>query len=220
VTAAHIEPYGDSALLLVLGERLDESVNRQVHALAAQLVDRLDPAAGWQHPVPSYASLLVPYDPLRLDLAQATAAVRDALRDTAAAETAETAALMDVPVRYGGQDGPDLGAVARAVGLSTEEVVRLHSTRTYRVYAVGFVPGFAYLGRLAAELHLPRREEVRRRVPAGSVGIAGEQTGIYPTETPGGWHLIGRTELRFWDPAAAAPTSLAPGNRVRFVPIE
>ena len=122
-----------------------------------------------------------------------------------------------VPVSYGGADGPDLADVAARTGLSEAEVVRLHSDAEYTVLVLGFMPGFPYLGILPVELDLPRRATPRVRVPAGSVAITGRQTGIYPFASPGGWHLIGRTSTRTWDPATNPPTLMAPGDRVRFV---
>ena len=120
-------------------------------------------------------------------------------------------------MRYGGEDGPDLADVAAHCGLSADEVVQRHTQAEYVVYFIGFQPGFAYLGGLDDALHTPRRAEPRVAVPAGSVGIGGAQTGIYPLATPGGWQLIGRTALRLFDPQAEPPTLLAPGDRVRFV---
>jgi KipI family sensor histidine kinase inhibitor len=125
--------------------------------------------------------------------------------------------LVEIPVRYGGEDGPDLADVAAHCGLAVDEVVRRHGAAEYCVYFIGFQPGFAYLGGLDAALHTPRRAEPRVAVPAGSVGIGGAQTGIYPLATPGGWQLIGRTSLALFDPRAEPPTLLAPGDRVRFV---
>jgi KipI family sensor histidine kinase inhibitor len=124
---------------------------------------------------------------------------------------------IEIPVRYGGDDGPDLEGVAGRLGLASDAVVALHAGTTYRVFMLGFAPGFAYLGTLPAELSLPRRTEPRPSVPAGSVAIAARQTGVYPVATPGGWHLIGRTEVTLWDPSAEPPARLAPGDRVRFV---
>jgi KipI family sensor histidine kinase inhibitor len=132
-------------------------------------------------------------------------------------DDAELAAL-EVPVHYGGADGPDLPEVAERLGLSQGQVVEAHAGPTYRVRMLGFVPGFAYLATLPEVLALPRRAEPRTRVPGGSVAIAARQTAVYPFETPGGWHLIGRTDLSMWDIGRVPPARLAPGDRVRFVP--
>jgi KipI family sensor histidine kinase inhibitor len=121
-------------------------------------------------------------------------------------------------VSYGGADGPDLDAVAAFAGCTPEEVVERHAGRTYRVYMLGFVPGFAYMGRVDPTIAAPRHRMPREKVPAGSVGIAGEQTGVYPMETPGGWQLVGRTRLQMFDASRERPSLLAPGDLVRFVP--
>jgi len=229
-----VRPFGDSAFLVILGDRVDEGLNRQVHGLARELAERCSAADGWAMPVPAYASLLLPYDPERLDASDAERHLRTAMDEAAAlagpsgasvgpdplGEPGGDAQALQIPVRYGGPDGPDLEQVAASLGLSPQEVVRRHAARTYRVFVLGFAPGFAYLGPLAPELRLPRRAEVRPRVPAGSVAIAGDQTAVYPFETPGGWHILGRTDLALWDPAADPPALLRPGARVRFAPVD
>lgn len=126
--------------------------------------------------------------------------------------------LVEIPVIYGGEHGPDLGEVARHTGLSERQVVERHAQADYIVYFIGFQPGFPYLGGLPADLATPRRAEPRLEVPAGSVGIGGGQTGIYPLPTPGGWQIIGRTDIRLFDPQRQPATLLQPGDRVRFVP--
>jgi KipI family sensor histidine kinase inhibitor len=127
--------------------------------------------------------------------------------------------LVEVPTRYGGVDGPDLDEVAAMHGLPAAAVIEAHASVEYRAYFLGFAPGFAYLGRVPAAIATPRLPTPRTRVPAGSVGLAGEQTAVYPSDSPGGWRLIGRTDLRVWDPAADAPARIPPGARVRFVPV-
>jgi len=229
-----VRPFGDSAFLVILGDRVDEGLNRQVHRLAREVAERCRPAEGWGTPVPAYASLLLPYDPEQLGASDAERQVRTAIVEAAEVAGASAgspgtdlaqdrdgdAQTLEIPVRYGGPDGPDLEQVAASLGISPQEVVRRHADRTYRVFVLGFAPGFAYLGPLAPELRLPRRAEVRPRVPAGSVAIAGEQTAVYPFETPGGWHILGRTDLSLWDPAADPPAVLRPGARVRFAPVD
>jgi KipI family sensor histidine kinase inhibitor len=228
---ARVEPFGDAALLVVLGEHVDRAVNDRVHRLAFGLDLRAARMPGLGVPVPAYASVLVPFDPSVLAEAAVRGVIADALRaageavaakEPAAAPEPVTAAdpgpVTHVPVRYGGADGADLAEVAVRTGLSEDDVVRLHAGAEYRVFCVGFVPGFPYLGMLPEELALPRRSTPRLRVPAGSVAIAGRQTGIYPSDTPGGWHVIGRTDLSAWDPHRDPPALLEPGARVRFVP--
>jgi KipI family sensor histidine kinase inhibitor len=236
---ATIRPFGDSAFLVVLGDRVDEGLNLQVHRLARELAERCRVADGWAAPVPAYASLLLAYDAEQLDASDAEHQLRTAMvaATTGVAPTTRlsgpNAGLagpdrpdvhgsepLEIPVRYGGREGPDLEQVAASLGLSPQEVVHRHAARTYRVFVLGFAPGFAYLGPLPSELRLPRRAQVRSRVPAGSVAIVGEQTAVYPFETPGGWHILGRTELSLWDPAGDPPARLRPGGRVRFAPVD
>jgi KipI family sensor histidine kinase inhibitor len=213
-----IERLGEAALLAVLGDEVDPIVNARVHRAAASLREVRARHDGLGEPVPGYASLLAPFDPLRVEESVVRAALRTAVEEAGAPDADEPPALVEVPVHYGGADGPDLADVAARTGLGEGDVVRLHASTEYRVFCVGFVPGFAYLGVLPATLQLARRATPRLRVPAGSVAIAGRQTGIYPAATPGGWHLIGRTDLLAWDPQRDPPALLAPGDRVRFVP--
>ena len=169
--------------------------------------------------VVGYCSLTVYFDPLTLDAGWLASELR-ALTANVPASLSADGALIDVPVCYGGEFGPDLGEVAARAACSEEEVVALHSGRTYRVYVVGFVPGFPYMAALDPRLAVPRRATPRTKVPAGSVAIAAGQTGIYPMETPGGWHLLGRTPLRPYDAARREPFLFRPGDRVRFQPID
>ena len=215
-----IERFGDAAILVVLGDRVDTAINDRVHRVAAGIGVLAAHMAGLGVPVPAYASVLIPFDPLVLE----EAAVRDAIAvalDAADKPSvpADRAGIVTVPVRYGGPDGPDLAEVAARTGRSEMDVVQLHAGTEYRVFCVGFAPGFPYLGLVPEELALPRRPTPRLRVPAGSVAIAGCQTGIYPADTPGGWLLIGRTDLPAWDPRREPPALLEPGDRVRFVPV-
>jgi KipI family sensor histidine kinase inhibitor len=209
-------------MLVVLGEIVDVELNRGAQMLASAIVrDRAGEFAAWGSPVPGYASVLVPYDPLRAspEAARARLAELVTLAEGSEARDDPSLPLVELNVRYGGDDGPDLRAVAERTGLSESAVVELHAGTTYRVYLLGFVPGFAYLGTLPAALELPRRSEPRTRVPAGSVAIAGRQTAVYPFSTPGGWHLIGRTDEPLWDVAQTPPARLLPGQSVRFVPL-
>jgi len=177
-----------------------------------------DSARLWPHVVevvPGMNNLTIVFDPLAADY-ESLAQQLDAGWDTVAVADASSAEI-EIPVRYGGADGPDLAALAKHVGLSVDEVVKRHTEPQYVVFFLGFQPGFAYMGGLDKTLCMPRRAEPRLEVPAGSVGIGGEQTGIYPLVSPGGWQLIGRTSLEMFDPAAAEPTRLRPGDQVRFV---
>ncbi|CAN5152523.1 5-oxoprolinase subunit PxpB [soil metagenome] len=214
--------YGDAALLVVFGERIDPALNQAVHGLASGV--RADQARGrpWRTPVPGYATLLVSYDALRWSHGEATAEMEKLVATASPASgVAEDgkSKVLEVPVRYGGQDGPDLRDVAERCRLSTTDVVEMHASTTYRAYLLGFAPGFAYLGTLPEPLHLPRLGTPRQRVPAGSVAIAGGQTAIYPLSTPGGWHIIGRTTVPVWEPRRDPPALIAAGSRVRFLPL-
>ncbi|MDQ2809633.1 MAG: 5-oxoprolinase subunit PxpB [Chloroflexota bacterium] len=231
LTPPQLEPFGDSALLVTFGTTMDVGLNARVHALAAALREQWAQEPGWGVPVPGYSSLLVPYDPEQLTYPQVLSIVETTVVDVLAAGDGSVAGeadprnvqrervMIDVPVRYGGEGGPDLADVAARAGLTEAAVVALHSGTLYRVFMLGFAPGFAYLGPLPAPLVLPRRATPRPRVPAGSVAIAGGQTGIYPLATPGGWHLIGHTAAPLWDAARDPPALLRPGAWVRFVPV-
>jgi len=202
----------DSSILVTFGEAIDLETNRKVHALAARLAQ--NPLEGVIETVPGYASLVVHYDPLTRTHAEITewlAAHLNVEGDT----RPRPPRRVEVPVIY---DGPDLPFVAQHCGLSVDEVIRLHSENDYTVYMMGFMPGFPYLGKLPEALHVPRLKTPRTHVPAGSVAIAGGQTGIYPQDSPGGWRLIGRTDLKLYDPQRESPFLFAPGDTVRFVP--
>jgi KipI family sensor histidine kinase inhibitor len=209
-------PVGDAALSVEFGDAIDPALNARVRGLDRALRDR--PFPGFREAAPTYRSLLVLYDPRAVSFAEACAAL-GALAD--AAPAADLAGrLVTVPTRYGGDDGPDLAEVARAHGLTEAAAVAAHSSHEYTAFMLGFMAGFAYLGRVAAALETPRRPTPRLRVPAGSVAIAGRQTGIYPATSPGGWNLIGRTSVRLFDPLADPPSLIQAGDRVRFVPVD
>lgn len=204
-------PLSDSAILLQLGDQPDPLANHQVHRLSAALSAASHP--GILEMVPGYASLVVHYDPLLLTQTQVINWLSD--HHAAAREgAARPPRRVEVPVRY---DGPDLPDVAALLGLSLQDVIRQHSDVEYTVYMMGFSPGFAYLGVLSFALPVPRLATPRTRVPAGSVAVAGTQTGIYPVDSPGGWRILGHTNLRPFDLRREPPFLLAPGDRVRFV---
>jgi inhibitor of KinA len=212
-----IGPFGLSAWLVTFGESIDPQVNQQVHALDRALC--ASALSGWVENIPGYATLLVRFDPLRVDAAAVEAWVRAAM-PSLPASAFDAGKVVEVPVVYGGEAGPDLAELARRHNLSIRQVVGLHTAPLYQVYMMGFMPGFAYLGGLEPALATPRLEKPRVHVPAGSVGIAGSQTGVYPIESPGGWNLIGRTALSLFDPSAAEPFRLRPGDQVRFIATE
>jgi KipI family sensor histidine kinase inhibitor len=205
-------------LLVELEAAIDPVINERAILLAARLRARV--GRGVLDIAPGYCTVGVHFDPLQTDLAALENAIR---AEAAAIERIETVAdrpPIEIPVQYGGDGGPDLAAVAEFAGCATHEVVARHSQRLYRVYMLGFVPGFAYMGRVDASIAAPRHRIPRERVPAGSVGIAGGQTGVYPVESPGGWQLIGRTSTVMFDPVREPASLLAPGDLVRFVPVE
>jgi inhibitor of KinA len=209
---------GEGGLVVELGDAIDPEVNARVHRLAGRVRARLGERI--IEVVPTYRSLLVRHDPLRVPRRGLEREVEALLAEPPAGSEAAPARTVHVPACYGGEAGPDLEDVARHAGLEPREVIELHASATYQVFMLGFTPGFPYLGGLSPRLETPRLETPRERVAAGSVGIGGAQTGIYPVESPGGWRLIARTPLRLFDPGAAWPFLLAPGDRLRFVPIE
>lgn len=217
----NFSPLGDQALLITLGNSIDKATHQLVRAAVA----RIDAAHidGIVDLVPAFASVAVHYRPDQFDADtppydQVAAALREVLSDITHAAL-PPARLVDIPVCYGGDLGPDLRDVAAKHEMTSDHVVKLHAGAEYLVYMVGFMPGFAYLGGLPEQIATPRRSSPRAAVPAGTVGIGGSQTGAYPLVSPGGWNLIGRTPCRIFDIARDEPTLLATGDRVRFRPI-
>lgn len=208
-------PCGDQAVMVELGDAISPALNAQVRRLCAAL--RRAAVAGVIDLHPAYASVLIRFDSLRLARQALIAQVEQALSQLAAVELPPPRRV-EIPVVYGGEGGPDLPDVAALCGLSPQAVIELHAAASYLVYFLGFAPGFAYLGGLPAVLHTPRLSTPRPVVPAGSVGIGGAQTGVYPLAIPGGWRLIGHTPLALWDPARTPMALLQPGDEIRFVP--
>lgn len=207
---------GDRAISVEFGDDISFETNRKVRRLADILDGR--PIPGVIDLVPGYRSLLIHFDPLRLSHGVLKTKLAELSLDPAPDVTAARM-VTDIPTVYGGIYGPDLNTVAEIHMLNPDEVVALHTQAFYRVYMIGFLPGFAYLGGLNPLLATPRLLTPRMKIPAGSVGIAGEQTGIYPSESPGGWRLIGRTPLCLFNPAHDPPALLQSGHYVRFVRI-
>jgi len=216
MTYPRILPVGEGAFSVELGDTLDAALNARVHVLD-QLVRAAAPP-GLLETVPTYRALLVRYDPLQ-ESAPLEATLRALLEQLAATASRPAGRLMELPVHYGGEDGPDLPEVAHYCALTPKEVVRRHSAVTYQVAMLGFAPGFTYLLGLPPELATPRLATPRTRVAAGSVGIAGAQTGLYALATPGGWRLIGRTTVTLFDAQQAEPFLVQAGDYVRFVPV-
>ncbi len=206
-----VAPAGDRALLVTVGRTIDPLLLGQVLALDKVLGG--SPPSGLISTVPAYASLLCHYDPGVTDAARLEASILQLEGHVDAAMA--LGSVVDVPTRY---NGPDLARVAVETNLTPSGVIEMHAGREYLVYCVGFAPGFTYCGALPDQLSVPRLASPRLRVSAGSIGIAGRQTGIYAVESPGGWNLIGRTALRLFDPAADPPARFKPGDRLRFIP--
>jgi inhibitor of KinA len=217
VSPWRIVPAGDAALTVEADARIDPVVNARVIALADAV--RSSSVAGIRDVVPTYRSVTVFFDPLRTDHDALVAEVERQLERDEPQLVADREPLR-IPVCYGGELGPDLAQVAAFGSVDEDEVVRLHTAAAYRVFMLGFVPGFAYLGLVNERIAAPRHATPRVRVPSGSVGIAGTQTGVYPADTPGGWQLVGRTPLRPFDPARPEPFLLKAGDAVRFYAID
>ena len=210
---------GDQAVTVEFGSSIDPAINDRVYAFADALAAT---APEWLvEIVPTYRSALVQYDPFAVSHGEVVTALRE-IADKATepgAGTTRASQVFELPVAYGGENGPDLENVAEHTGLPVEEVIAIHSSTAYRVYMIGFAPGFPYLGGMDARIACPRLKTPRTRVPAGSVGIAESQTGVYPNASPGGWQLIGRTPVKLFDAAQDPPSALLPGHFVRFIPV-
>ncbi|HLI83166.1 MAG TPA: 5-oxoprolinase subunit PxpB [Bryobacteraceae bacterium] len=210
-----IRPASDRSLLVSFGDR----ISLESHSDVLRLLRAFEELPrGILNLHPAYASVLIDFDPRRATHGEIERLVRARWEEAQAMPMAEPRRL-EIPVRYGGECGPDLEDVARYTGFSAAEIVRRHTSAEYVVYFLGFSPGFPYLGGLPPELAIPRLPAPRKEVPAGSVAIGGSQTGIYPMSTPGGWRLIGRTTVRLFDAAANPPALLRTGDRIRFVPL-
>ena len=209
-------PAGDKAFVIELGTGISPEINRKVHNLLLAIEKQGIP--GVLDMVPTYRSILINYDPLTLPPNELEGRVRELTQDLD--ETPPSASrVVELPTAYGDYHGPDLGYVAEYSGLTEEEVIALHSGTDYLVYMMGFTPGFTYLGGMSEKIATPRLQTPRTAIPAGSVGIAERQTGVYPIESPGGWQLIGRTPVRLFDPPKQPPVIAEPGDYVRFVPV-
>ena len=211
-------PVGDRALLVEFGNSIDPRINRKVHAFNYEMTQHQ--LSGVLECVPTYRSLLVYFDPLKTSYEQLVFKLRDIETKLQELKALFSRRVIEIPVVYGGDYGPDLWYVAERHGISEDKVIQIHSERTYIVYMIGFVAGFPYLGTVADEIATPRLETPRLRVPTGSVGIAEKQTGIYPCEAPGGWQIIGRTPLKLFYPKKDPPALVEAGDSVRFNPID
>jgi inhibitor of KinA len=217
-------PLGDAAIVVQLSQTIDPVIQSSISALTTYLCEH--PFNGFIELVPAYTSITIYYNPWvvsrkgKIDPYQKVVEILQKSLTIAPATSDLTATYVkEIPVCYGGKFGPDLEFVAVNNQLSVAEVIALHTAETYIVYMIGFAPGFPYLGGLNNKIATPRKQMPRTTIPAGSVGIAGEQTGIYPMQTPGGWQLIGRTPEKLFDPARSKPSLLQAGDRVKFVSI-
>ncbi len=216
-----LKPLGDSSILVQLGDEIDSALNQRVHTLDA-LLQSIPTVI---ETVPAYCTVLVHYDPLITTYNQIKNRIEEKISQLDES-THRPSRRLEIPVHYGDASGPDastwlstsLESVAATLGLSPSELIRLHSEREYTIYMMGFTPGFPYMGILNEKLTLPRLSTPRTRVPAGSVAIAGSQTGIYPVDSPGGWHILGHTPLKLFDPASETPFLFSPGDIVKFIP--
>lgn len=208
-----VVPASDSALFISFDDSVSQQTHRRVISLLHAIWQLRDPRIRNVHP--AYSSVLIDFDPLQVTHDELSTLIAPLILSDVPPNL-ESAPCVEIPVCYESEFAPDLSNVARHSSLTEEQVVTMHSQGDYFVYFLGFTPGFAYLGGLAQPLHIPRLTTPRKHVPAGSVGIAGQQTGIYPNDSPGGWQLIGRTPLRMFDPAGDPPSRLEPGDRVRF----
>ena len=206
-------PEGDCAILIAFGDEISPQVNQRVTAVCNMIRDAK--IIGILDMIPAYASLLVQYNPLLVSFESLQKRLKTLIKITPEAASSGKR-IVELPVCYGGEFGPDLDRIAHHAGLTRQEVIDLHTASDYLVYMLGFLPGFCYLGGLDPRLHTPRLETPRTHIPAGSVGIGGSQTGIYPLDSPGGWQLMGRTPVRTYDPNQEPPILLQAGDILRF----
>ncbi|WP_339229779.1 5-oxoprolinase subunit PxpB [Aeribacillus sp. FSL K6-2833] len=211
-----IQPLGDTGIIIQFGTEISEAIYQQIRQYVYRLEQiRIEGIVEW---VPAYTTLAVFYRPNIIsydELSQKLLKIGEKIESMPVPDPI----VIEIPTLYGKEAGPDIQFVAETNGLSEEEVVKIHSSSDYLIYMIGFVPGFPYLGGMDKRIAAPRKKTPRSRIPAGSIGIAGEQTGIYPLETPGGWQIIGRTPVKLYDPQKQDPTLLKAGDYIRFVPI-
>lgn len=218
--SARFLPAGDSAIAVEFGREIDLNINNQVAAMRTVIEAAIDEGKikGIVELVPTYGSLLVVYDQLTVGYAGLIEQLKILAEGLEGVEIPDRE-VVEIPVVYGGEYGPDLGIVAQLNSLSEDEVIKRHSEAEYPIYMLGFVAGFPYLGGMDKSIAAPRKQTPRLKIPAGSVGIAGQQTGIYSVESPGGWQIIGRTPLKLYDADGEKPILLRAGQSIRFKPI-
>lgn len=207
---------GDSSLLVEFGKEISPDINRKI-AATVQLMKEQH-IEGVVDIIPAFCSLLINYDPRVISYVEMKQRMQDLIKVDAKAEAGRKR-VFEIPVCYGGEYGPDIANIAKNAGLSEKEVIEIHSSRDYLIYMLGFLPGFTYLGGLDERIHTPRLATPRIKINAGSVGIGGSQTGIYPLDSPGGWQLMGMTPVKTYDPEREIPILVEAGDYIRFVPI-
>ena len=210
-------PLGDSAIVIQLGNEISESIQHHIASICGFLEDYS--FEGFVEYVPAFTTVTIFYDALITDYENTKSLLEDMLQEIMETPAAVDFSVIEIPVLYGGTQGPDLPLVAAHSGISETEVIALHTSAEYLVYMIGFAPGFPYLGGMNEKIATPRKETPRAKIAAGSVGIAGAQTGIYPIETPGGWQIIGQTPIKLFDLNRQSPALLKAGNKLRFVAI-
>ncbi|MBW1973910.1 MAG: 5-oxoprolinase subunit PxpB [Deltaproteobacteria bacterium] len=208
---------GDKGLLVEYGDKIDPEINAKVRAISLS-IEKAD-IDGVEEVIPTYRSILITYNPTKISFKDLKENIKNMEKNLSKIELPAPRTI-EIPVVYGGEYGPDIEFVAKHNGLTVEEVIDIHSKGKYLIYMIGFTPGFPFLGGLSEKLFTPRLETPRVKVPAGSVGIANNQTGIYPIDSPGGWRIIGRTPIKLYDPSKDPPVILSPGDFIRFVPID
>ena len=208
---------GDSALMVTVGDSISYEINKKVHDIISLI--NLEDWPGIKEIVPTYSSFVIHFDPIIFSREGLIECVQGIWDDDLNSENTDSRTIL-LPTLYSSEYGPDLQSVAEFTGLSVEELIETHSKVDYLVYALGFSPGFPYLGGLDSKIHCPRLETPRVSVPQGAVAIADSQTGVYPVASPGGWRLIGRTPVTMFDPSRANPSLVTPGDYIRFVPID
>ena len=209
-------PVGDQAILCEFGNKIDEKINDDVQALARQI--KSASLRGVVEILPTYRSLLVFYDSSRISYKKLSKKISGFHRDSTVQETGSKK-IRIVPCLYGREYGPDLSDMADQLGMSETEIINIHKSVDYKIYMLGFLPGFVYLGGLDERIHMPRLDVPRTKIPERSVGIGGNQTGVYPMESPGGWRLIGSTPLNFYNPVNNPPVLCEAGEYIRFEPV-
>ena len=214
VKTPKILPFGDSAILI---DYETPGYSDRVHTRLKHLANTLRTQEIWQDIVPSYKSVLVVFDAAHLSMGEAMSKIEETLKTLSKAPRRK-GKIIEIPVVYGGRYGPDMAAIKKVSGLTQSEIIDMHSEKDYRVCMMGFIPGFCFLSEVPSPLQHPRHDKPRAHVPAGSVGIAGWQTGIYGLGSPGGWQIIGRTPLTLFDPARENPFLMEAGDKVRFIP--